>query len=56
MELLPPPRAAANNSIVGASIVDAGHVYREGVGVLVHRSEGNVISDSEIGWLGYTAV
>lgn len=36
--------------------MNVGHVYREGVGVLVHRSTGNVISDNEIAHLGYTAV
>ena len=47
---------AATNAVLSSRIVDGGHVWREGVGVLVHRSAGNTIADSEIAHLGYTGI
>ena len=32
-----------NNSVVRSRIIGGGHVFREGVGILVHRSKHNLI-------------
>ena len=47
---------AYSNAVVHTRIVSGGHVFREGVGVLVHRSQGNRIEGCEIAELSYTGV
>ena len=52
-----PPLAEASHNVLAASrVVNGGHVFREGVGVLVHRSRHNSIAGNEIAYLGYTGV
>ena len=48
--------AVSYHSIVRCRILSGGHVFREGVGVLVHRSQSNLIEDSEVAYLGYTGI
>ena len=51
-----PLAVASHNELVASRIVDGGHVFREGVGVLIHRSQHNAIEENEIAHLGYTGV
>lgn len=51
-----PLAVASHNTLLDSRVVDGGHVFREGVGVLVHRSQHNRIEGNEIAHLGYTGV
>ena len=48
--------AAAHNAIVQSRILSGGHVFREGVGILAHRTQGTLIENNEIAHLGYTGI
>ena len=49
-------RAASHNALIESRILGGGYVFREGVGVLVHRSSHNMIRGNEIAHLGYTGI
>jgi hypothetical protein len=57
-ELLPTldTTTAGGHVVSACAIVGGGYVFREGVGILIHRASHNTISDNEIGHLGYTGV
>ena len=48
--------AGGGHLIASSRVLDGGHVFREGVGVLIHRSSHNRIEGCEIAHLGYTGI